>query len=85
MAKTATRKKKKNLTQETPIRFPNSRREFLAALQRPDDFFKISGAAQWMIDKTLGILDWVGGCGHLYDSMCAVCKKEWKERWAKKR
>ena len=30
------------------------------SFQRPRDFFKLSGAEQWEIDKRLGILDWDG-------------------------
>jgi hypothetical protein len=32
----------------------------LAAHDRPDDFYKLVPADQWLVDKRLGILDWSG-------------------------
>ena len=31
------------------------------SFQRPSNYFKLSSARQWEIDKDLGILDWIGG------------------------
>jgi hypothetical protein len=36
------------------------REMFEKSFQRPSNFFKLSGAEQWAIDKSLGILDWEG-------------------------
>lgn len=33
---------------------------FEASFKRPSNFFKLSEAEQWKIDKDLGILDWQG-------------------------
>jgi hypothetical protein len=33
---------------------------FEASFRRPKNYFKLSGADQWAIDKKLGILDWDG-------------------------
>ena len=33
---------------------------FERSFQRPNDFFALSPATQWAIDKSLGILDWDG-------------------------
>jgi hypothetical protein len=32
----------------------------MAAIQRPDNYGKLSAERQWDIDKSLGILDWDG-------------------------
>jgi hypothetical protein len=29
------------------------------ALQRPANFYELSGEEQWAIDKSLGLLDWI--------------------------
>lgn len=34
---------------------------FEKSFQRPKDYFKLSSERQWEIDKSLGILDWMGG------------------------
>jgi len=34
---------------------------FEQSFKRPKNYFKLSGAEQWAIDKSLGILDWEGG------------------------
>lgn len=58
--------------------------EFEKALNRPRDFFKLSPSEQWAIDKSLGILDWDGGCDH--DSkLCKVCRKRFKQHFGIKR
>lgn len=36
------------------------REMFEKSFQRPSNYFKLSGAVQWNIDKELGILDWDG-------------------------
>ena len=33
---------------------------FEKSFQRPSDYFKLSPERQWEIDKSLGILDWMG-------------------------
>lgn len=33
---------------------------FEKSFQRPSNFFKLSAEEQWIIDKSLGILDWKG-------------------------
>jgi len=33
---------------------------FERSFQRPKNFYQLSGAEQWAIDKELGILDWMG-------------------------
>lgn len=33
---------------------------FEKSFQRPSNYFKLSGERQWEIDKSLGILDWIG-------------------------
>lgn len=33
---------------------------FEKSFQRPTNFFKLSAEKQWEIDKSLGILDWIG-------------------------
>lgn len=33
---------------------------YLRSFGRPRNFFELSAEDQWNIDKTLGILDWVG-------------------------
>jgi hypothetical protein len=33
---------------------------FEKSFERPSNFFKLSAAFQWEIDKSLGILDWEG-------------------------
>lgn len=38
----------------------NEREMFEQSFKRPKSFFKLSGEAQWRIDKELGILDWIG-------------------------
>ena len=38
----------------------NEKEMFEASFCRPKNFFKLSGERQWEIDKSLGILDWVG-------------------------
>jgi len=38
----------------------NQREMFERSFQRPSNFLKLSGEEQWEIDKSLGILDWVG-------------------------
>jgi hypothetical protein len=49
------------------------REMFEKSFERPRNFFKLSGKEQWMIDKRLGILDWIGG----------KLSKEDKERFQK--
>jgi hypothetical protein len=34
---------------------------FEKSFSRPKNYFKLSSARQWEIDKVLGILDWNGG------------------------
>lgn len=58
--------------------------EFDLALQRPDDYFKLSAQEQWDIDKRLGILDWDGSCAHKKESLCVDCRKRWNAKWKKK-
>lgn len=36
------------------------REMFEKSFERPRDFFKLLGEAQWAIDRKLGILDWRG-------------------------
>lgn len=36
------------------------REMFERSFERPSDFFRLSPAEQWRIDKELGILDWRG-------------------------
>lgn len=36
------------------------REMFEKSFQRPKNYFKLSAAEQWEIDKRLGILDWEG-------------------------
>ena len=31
------------------------------SFERPNDYFKLPISKQWIIDKKLGILDWIGG------------------------
>ena len=38
----------------------NEREMFEKSFQRPTNYFKLSEAQQWAIDKELGILDWEG-------------------------
>jgi hypothetical protein len=59
--------------------------EFEKALQRPQDFFKLSGASQWQIDKSLGILDWDGGCDHDPKKLCKECKSRFNEHFGLKK
>lgn len=49
-------------------------KEMKAALNRPDNYFKIPESSQWGIDQELGILDWDGTCGHAgKGQMCGSC------------
>jgi hypothetical protein len=36
------------------------REMFEKSLERPRNYFQLSGEEQWAIDKALGILDWQG-------------------------
>jgi len=36
------------------------REMFEASFLRPKNYFKLSDRRQWEIDKSLGILDWIG-------------------------
>ncbi len=38
----------------------NEREMFEKSFERPKNFFKLSAESQWDIDKSLGILDWMG-------------------------
>jgi len=38
----------------------SEREMFEKSFQRPKNFFKLTPERQWEIDKSLGILDWVG-------------------------
>lgn len=38
----------------------NEREMFEKSFQRPANYFKLSSERQWEIDKSLGILDWMG-------------------------
>lgn len=58
--------------------------EFEKAMTRPKDFFKLGPNRQWEIDKSLGILDWDGNCGH-GPKLCDVCKKRFKTYFGLKR
>ena len=52
--------------------------DFEKAMQRPKNFFKLSGQAQWDIDFSLGILDWDGDCPHAAEC-CPECDKKFQE------
>lgn len=38
----------------------NEQQMFEMSFKRPSNFFKLSPERQWDIDKSLGILDWIG-------------------------
>jgi len=38
----------------------NERQMFERSFQRPSNYFKLPASVQWDIDKSLGILDWMG-------------------------
>jgi len=42
----------------------NEGKLFELVLHRPCDYFTLIPSRQWLIDKTLGVLDWNGGCSH---------------------
>ena len=48
---------------------------FEASFKRPSNYFYLSPADQWEIDKQLGILDWEGG------NLTEVEKKRFKEHY----
>jgi len=51
------------------------REMFEESFKRPSDFFKLSGERQWAIDKSLGILDWMG------EGLTEEDKKRFKEHY----
>lgn len=38
----------------------NEREMFEKSFERPSNYFELSEERQWEIDKSLGILDWIG-------------------------
>ena len=38
----------------------DEREMFEKSFERPSNYFELSGERQWEIDKSLGILDWIG-------------------------
>lgn len=58
--------------------------EFERALQRPKNFFELSGGDQWRVDENLDILDWDGGCAHKDNCRkCSICGPRWEAHWDK--
>jgi hypothetical protein len=49
----------KNKTTEVIVKKPTGP-QAIAAQQRPPNYWRLSEAEQWDIDKRLGILDWDG-------------------------
>jgi len=54
---------------------------FEKSFERPANFLSLSAEEKWAIDKSLGILDWEGGCSH-NAVCCQECLKRLKEHYA---
>lgn len=82
----------KEMTNDKPVIDERQHRFFQAAMQRPTDFNKLSAETQWSIDKSLGCLDWDGGCGHavpgqkaLNRVLCEDCQKAFNKKFYKRK
>lgn len=55
------------------------REMFEKSFERPSNFFELSAERQWEIDKSLGILDWMG------DDLTEEDKKRFQEHYKTKK